>query len=160
MSNSNGIRCRRRHIYSSAKSRTDGDRTRDRGVERKLSSSDFGRFAQIVSTLADSRHSDARAEQEKLRGARHLPEGAGCRYAIQRKRGRGKEGEKEVVAPGKSRESQILPCGREATSGRRETSLITTGIRYRVSSPAGPGGGGSFLSLACAVRRRVYTPRV
>lgn len=43
--------------------------------------------------------------------------------------------ESEVDAPGKSRESQILPSVREPTSGERETSLITAGFGIEFHPP-------------------------
>lgn len=41
----------------------------------------------------------------------------------------------EVDAPGKSRESQILPSVREPTSSERETSLITPGFGIEFHPP-------------------------
>lgn len=41
----------------------------------------------------------------------------------------------EVDAPGKSRESQILPSVREPTSSERETSLITVGFGIEFHPP-------------------------
>lgn len=100
-------------------------------IKRANSSSDLD--SQIVSTetFADGRNSDARAERE-TRAAPFL----GCRlqiYAPAEKTG--KERKREVIAPGKSRESQILPS-RETTSGRRETSLITTGFGIEFHPPS------------------------
>lgn len=104
-----------------------------REIKRANSSSDFGRFADCLDGNV-RRRQEFRCSCRTRNSCSTFLRLQAAIYAPAEKTE--KERKRGVIAPGKSRESQILPSGRETTSGRRETSLITTGFGIEFHPPS------------------------
>lgn len=134
-----------------------------REIKRKLVYRLWYRFADCLGTetLAEGKNSNARAERETRAGTFLRPRAA--IYA--RKRRRGKERERKGSSPQENLAGRkSFRAAGEATSGRRETSLITAGFGIEFHPPTleasiSPAGGRRVPSMfeMCTRRRSRQT---